>query len=273
MTPFFQRLCTVLISVSASFGATPSVAADWQVTLTAEQSKKFIETKSKRNHTVMAISPDSAWGRTWEYRSLEEAKTNALGFCRENLRKGHRDCMIFSVNGKVVLGPVAKTKVVSKVYKPVSGKKAAAHFGLRAINFQGNRAGAIAQWNAVEANPNAVNSLPVNKALGQQLLGSSIALNSVRGFAIALTPYGARHALKTDGGALFANYSNWTITPDGLFCMTNGHWESTGKALGPNCMIIDSIKSGQVRFSWAGSITQSREGLIIAGDAGRGAAK
>ena len=221
----------------------------------------------------MAISPDSAWGRTWDYVSLEEAKTNALGFCRENLRRGQRDCVIFSIDGKVAVTPVIQTKVVSQVYKPVHGKKAAAFFGLRAVNFQGNRANATAQWKAIKANPNALNNMPANADLARQLLGSSIALNSAGGFSIAFTRYGARQGSKANRGALYENYANWTITQDGLLCMWQGYWESSGKSLGTKCLIIESIKAGKISFAWGNSQRTLRKGLIIAGDAGRGAAK
>ncbi|MGB7316803.1 MAG: hypothetical protein WBC85_02450 [Planktotalea sp.] len=263
----------LLCLVSVTLFSKPALAEDWKVTLTAEQNQKFQEMKNKPARSVFALSPDSAWGRTWGYKSLDDAKERALAFCRENLRRGHRDCLVFAVDGKVVAKPVVPTKVVQNLYKPVNGRKAAAFFGVKGISFQGNPSAAKAQWDALQRDPNKIASFTVNKSLGRQLLGTSLVTDKKPSFSVALSKFGARQALQADSGVLAINYPDWSVTNEGLLCMSGGAWESTGKQVGTKCLILESIDNGLVRFDWASRNSSFRKGAIVAGDAGRASAK
>ncbi len=244
---------------------------NWQVSLTKKQGRAAAQIAQQKQPTVMAISPDGAWGNSWGTQTLDQGKARAIQYCRQNLKPGQRDCMVYAVNGKPVLPAVVSTKRVSKVYKPLSARSAAAFFGLAAVNFRGNPELALADYQALKANP--AHALRGDSRLQAVLKGKSLmhARKSPE-FAIALEARGGEQHARGNSGVIWMRFDRWVATRDGLLCLYNRVW-STGKQAGTECYIINQIANGKVSGAWASKPRTNRPLLVIAGDARYGNAR
>ncbi len=252
--------------------AAGATAQNWNVQLSAKQAKAWAEIKTHKRHTAFAISPDGAWGRTWDFKDAKLAKTRAIQFCRNHVRVGKRDCILYSADGKVLVSGAVQTTKITKLYKPVSGRKAAKFFGLVGMSFQGDPAAARAQHEQVKASSGSIAALRGDGALKQKLTGSSIASIAENGFALHMGKSVVRQAIAANSGLIEADYSDWMITKEGLLCMKNGRFY-TGKPIGTNCIILHQIANGKLKFAWANGSGSPRNGYIIAGNATYAAAK
>lgn len=247
-----------------------SKSGPWQVQLTKKQAKALAEVQRKVTPNAFAVSPDGAWGRAWGQSSRDEALAVAMHFCRRALKPGKRDCIAYAVNGEVVAPAVVDAKVVTKVYKPVDGRKAAAFFGLSGVNFAGNRPAALAQLEQVQAGNTALRSDPI---LSAALSRSSFTLAGAKGFALKLGKDTVEQHVQTNRAVLVISFTGWTATKEGLVCLFDGKWTSTGKLVGTKCLVLDHIVNGKARFSWESSLGTVRNGQLVAGDATRSAAR
>ena len=59
--------------------------------------------KRDANNKTFALSPDGAYGVSFGYASSDEASAAALRQCRADLKPGQLDCVVFDVNGQIVL--------------------------------------------------------------------------------------------------------------------------------------------------------------------------
>jgi hypothetical protein len=270
---FVKRVLALVVGL-AVLGPLPLLAdgGSWKVALNKRQAKAFEETKAQPSITAFALSPDGAWGRAWDYDTKKAASARALAGCRGFLKPGRRDCILFAVDGVIVAEPVVKTRVVSKVYKPINGKTAPAFFGRAAVNFTGNKAAAVADYKALEKAPSHRGRLARDKKLEAALMKRSFMNTQHRAFAIWFEAgHGAQHS-KANSGILRTDFGEWVATKDGLVCMFDSVSDS-GKRYGTRCLIIHEIENGSARFSWADHPGTKYKGQIIAGDARYGAAK
>lgn len=262
-----------LIGILTIFGSAASLKAQetWQVELNRKQTKSLAKIAAKPGHKAFAVSPDGAHGFQWGASSSESASKDAVANCRGFMRAGQRDCILYSVNGRVVAEPVVATRRVSAVYKPVDGKSAPAIFGRANVNFSGNPAAALADFTALKASPAHANRLQHDPALERILMQRSFMNTQKRAFAIWFEQGRGDQYSVGNNGMLRLGFRRWVATPDGLVCMFDSVW-STGKTVGTRCLIIHSIASGAARFSWH-DMTTIYDGQIIAGDARRGAVR
>lgn len=270
-----SKLISLCLAVFFLSTATATAQGTWAVTLTSKQAKELKELKSSKAHTAMAVSPDGPWGTRWGARSADAAGAEALGNCRAFLKKGLRDCVLYSVNGRVVADSVVKTRKVSAVYKPVDGKAAPGIFGRANVNFVGNVQAAEADMTALLANPAHRSNLRRDPTLEGMLRGRSFMNTKKRGFAIWFEKGRGAQYSASNNGTLKMYFGDWLATRDGLVCMFDSVWDS-GKAVGTRCLVIHQINKGAADFSWPGSghgTTTVRKGQIIAGDARRGAVR
>jgi len=266
----------VILVGLVTVGFAPNVAKantqDWVVKLTRQQAKQLNKLQSQNRHTALAISPEGAWGTSYGKISAEVARDHALRFCQAGLKPGRRDCLVYAVDGQVVVPAVVKTKVVSAVYKPVNGLTAAQYFGRVAVNFTGNRARAMDDLKRLEKDPAYRSRLVSDRGFEAILTNRSFMSMDRKAYAIWFSPeYGEQHA-SANNGIIFNYFPDWLATKDGLICMFDAVW-GTGKPLGTRCLIVDQISNGLIKFSWGASIKTVRKAQIIAGDARFGAAK
>lgn len=236
----------------------------WTVTLTKNQAKALAELAAEPNVTAFAISPDGAWGRSWGVNNAENAGARALNYCQGELRKGKRDCILYEVAGKRVAPQVVQTRQVTKVYRPVNGRQAAAMFGLIDFDFQGNPGVARAQVDSVVKQQA---SLRGDKRLRDILRGRSILSPKAKGFGVTFEDTYAEQYAMADSGILKTIYDSWTVTAEGVICMYGGRVASNGNPVGTRCVILNSASDGVVSFSWGHRPGSKQKMNLIAGDA------
>lgn len=253
----------VLISVLSM--ATAGVGQEaWTVTLTSKQSKQLAGLAAEDSITAFAISPDGPWGRSWGYDSKAQAELNAMRYCRENLRRRDRDCLIYQSDGQRVVPDVVQTRRVSEVYKPLNGRKAASVFGRVAFSFQGDAGAARAQ---LATAPTRRADLTEDRALRKVLTGRTLMTTKAKGFAVTFEDVWAEHSASANSGIITVFFDSWTVTSSGLVCMFDGYWESTRKPVGTRCMVLNAAGNGLVDMSWDNRPNASVKGQLIAGDA------
>lgn len=270
--PLRKLILSFVLSLTANFcGSLAAVAQEnWAVTLTSKQAKGVQEASAGRSHVAVAISPDGPWGWSEGMKSEAAAKLRALQFCRGFMDKGDRDCILYLVNGKVVAPAVVQTRRVSEVYKPLNYKRAASVFGISPLNFDGNLSQARAVVSSAQANPK---SLRQDKTLRAALQGRTLMKPTGRPFAIWLGQDEASQVIKGDSGIITAWYPSWVVSADGVVCMLDGRWKSTGKRVGNKCFILGAAKRGKTAIYWESSANAKRDVILIAGDARYGAVR
>ena len=253
--------------VSLGLWLAPVVGAaqeSWTVQLTKKQATALAEMAGKESVTAFAISPDGAWGRSWGVNNAENAAARALNYCQAELRPKKRDCFVYEVAGKRVAPAVVQTRRVSIVYKPLNGRTAAKLFGRVAFDFQGNSAAAQAQ---IATAPKRRGDLKEDAGLRAKLVGRSIMSLNPKGFAVTFEETFAEHSAMANSGILKIFYDSWTVTPEGLVCMFDGFWPSSGKPVGTRCLILNSAAQGLANMSWGDRPKTSQKMQLIAGDA------
>ncbi|CUH78213.1 hypothetical protein [Tropicibacter naphthalenivorans] len=269
--PTFLRPLIVSACLAASALQAHADTVTWTVAPTAKQQAAAAELTSKKKHTAISIAPDGAWGRSWGYDSAELAKTSSLAFCRKNLKKGRGDCFVYAVNGKVVAPKQVTLTKVTQVYVPTHSRKASAFFGLVSGSYKGNPAKALEQFEALKAGTDVSVTERKGKALEALLRDHSLMSKDPRVFAQF---FGSdRVERHNKGGKLRIEYTGWMATEAGLVCTYNGAYKSTGKRVGTSCLIVHSFENGKARYAYATQPKTIRNGLLVAGDALRGAAK
>lgn len=276
---FCKLLClkTVMaLGLALSLTSLPQIATagSWTVELTRKQARKLAELNDAQRNTAMAVSQKGAWGRARNWASEQQASDWAMQNCRAYLKPGQPDCILYAVNGQRVAPATVQLKKVSQVYKPVNGRKAAAFHGLRPLNLSGNRPAAENLLKQIDAETRDAARLPRDTGLEAKLRNNSLAADDTRGFAIWLGADRVETWIKTQRGEnLKIRWKSWLATPEGLVCMIDGHYLSSGKRVGDNCLFIESASGGRMVFSWLNSPAKKRKGLIIAADARLGAAR
>ncbi|WP_299293812.1 hypothetical protein [uncultured Tateyamaria sp.] len=236
----------------------------WTVVLTKKQAKALAELSGEPDVTAFAISPDGAWGRSWGYDSAENAGARAVNFCQSELRPGKRDCFLFELAGKRMVPEVVETRKVSKVYRPVNGRQAAALFGRVDFDFAGNVPAAAAQHQTALSSPAGLRE---DKALRKALENRSIMSLKAKGFAVVFEDVYAEQIAMGSGGLLKTYFDSWTVTSEGLVCMFDGYWASTGKPRGTVCLILHDATDGAVTMAWGNKPNARQKMQLIAGDA------
>jgi hypothetical protein len=262
----------VLMAIAPSGLLAKDKAGQWTVTLTKKQNAALAEMNTNHSARAFAISPDGAWGRSWDNTTKKDISDRALSYCRAELRKGKRDCIVYSVNGKVVAPVVVTTKTVSQVYKPVNGNTAPKFFGRVPFNFTGDKSAAQADFAILKNSPAHRNALKRDKKLEAALTNASFMNKSSKGFAIWFEKGKGSQFSGSNNGILRLYFNRWLATPDGLVCMFDAEW-STGKRVGTRCLVLENVSNGIAKFFWAGSSANRFTGQIVAGDARRGAAR
>ena len=259
----------VAMAVSASWAA----AQPWTVTLNKKQARDFADMQTKPRHTALAVSPDGAWGVTYGKRDAKTAERFAMQYCRGFLKPGRRDCVIYSVNGKVVAPAQVTVPKVSKVYSPVDGKGAAAFFGLRAVQYNGRPSDARAVLKQAGNDVRQLARRPKDTALERAFSGASFAQATRGGTVIWFGPREVETFVAANKQILKIFWSDWFTTQDGLVCLTGGRWASTGKGAPDNCLIIERIENGNLTYAWMETPGKRQKGYVVAGDARFGAAR
>ena len=270
-----RYLISLLVLAALPFvGSGPARASDgtWTVTLSAKHARKLAELEGKPGVTALAISPDGPWGYAWRQEGHAAAEARALANCRAFLKPGRRDCILYAVNGRRVAPEVVETRKVSKVYRPVDARKAAAVLGLVGGSFQGNPAAALSDLERLVADPGHRRRLTPDARLTGLLRGNSFGLDKSRGTVIAFHGDGGGQHSKAQSGILKLHFPSWIATGDGLVCMFDSYWDN-GNAMGTRCLVIDHIQDGKARFRWGADPNTGRKGLLILGDARYGAAR
>lgn len=265
----------VLACVIGIAGAAPAVSAQdgsWTVKLTGNQAKGLAVAQADRPNWAFAISPDGAWGWAAGRGSVAVAEADALQFCRERLRAGRRDCLVYAANGKVVAPATVATRTIRAVYAPVYGQKAAAFFGVSPVSFKADVPAAAALLARIEENPGLIASLTPDRALMGQLTGRSLTTVRSRGFSFYLGQGTARVTSQGRGGLLVVNLPGWVATREGVLCAPSGRW-SSGKPTGHRCMLLHAMSGGRVDMAWGFTPTKIQKGLVIAGDGGLAAVR
>jgi len=235
----------------------------WTVALTKKQAKALAELASEPDVTAFAISPDGAWGRSWGVNNAENAGARALNFCQGELRPGKRDCILYAVAGKRVAPQVVETRKVSKVYRPVNGRQAAALFGRVDFDFQGNVGAAKAQ---IATSPQSPADLREDKALRSVLKNRSIMSPKPKGYAVIFEDVYAEQIAMANSGVLKTYFDSWTVTAEGLVCMFGGRWASSGKSRGTVCLVLHDATDGAVTMAWGTKPGARQKMQLIAGD-------
>lgn len=268
----YHTLALIISLIGAALSAPVSANSSWVIALTSDQAAALETVKSKSKHGALAVSPDGAWGNTWGKASPEEAQSQALGNCRGYLRRGRRDCVIAYANGKSRVGQTVQTQTVSRIYKPVSDKKAIKFFGKVNVNFQGNPSAAKAEFDRLIADPNYRKNLRNDPVLRSALQNNSLVSDTHSGFAMWLgQSYGGQRS-GSKGRFVRVYIPDWVATRDGLVCFFNEVY-STGKRLPQRCILIDKIQAGALRFNWLHQSPTWRKAAIVPGDARWGAAR
>ncbi|MEP3846254.1 MAG: hypothetical protein ABJM43_13035 [Paracoccaceae bacterium] len=234
-----------------------------------EQTEVLSELGAKPRITVLAISPDGPWGKAWGMKTKAASTARALKSCREHVRKGERDCVVYAVNGKQTLPGTIDIKRIQQRYKAVHGQKAASFFGLAAIEFTGSRDAALKELEFTKSDGQAWRTIPKSRALKRQLTGQGLVSVGKDGWAIFLTEDHAYHDTKVGRGT----FEQWAISENGLLCMFFGKYEN-GKLRSNACMVIDKISRGEMRYNWGpNGKNRARRGFVVAGDPGKNAVK
>jgi len=250
----------------------PSVQAqdNWNVTLTSRQAEGLNTASRGRKNFAMAISPDGPWGWSEGMRSAKAAEIRALQFCRGFMRKGQRDCLVYMVNGKRTLAQTVKTRRVAAVYKPLNAKLATSVIGLSDLRFAGQLDAARA---LLDQGVNTPESLKQDRKLRAALLGRSIMLTTRYNPTFFFDETGASRSMKSNNGILKINYSSWIVTSEGLICMMNGRWSTTGKPVGTSCLVLGPATGGKTEIYEPRNPKSKRKAIVIAGDARYGAVR
>ncbi|SMX43217.1 hypothetical protein [Actibacterium lipolyticum] len=244
-------------------------AEPWTVTLNNEQTKVLSELGARSGITALAISPDGAWGTAWGWNTMAKSTAQALSNCREHVKMGKRDCVVYASNGKRILPDTIDIKRVQQRYKAINGKKAASFFGLAPIEFTGSRNEALQEFEFTKSDGQAWRTIPKSRALKRQLTGRGLVSAGKDGWAIFLTEDHAFHDSKVGR----SKFEQWAISENGLLCMFFGKYEN-GKSRSTACMVIDEISRGEMRYNWAANgDNRARRGFIVAGDPGKNSVK
>ena len=212
----------------------------WAVKLTPQHKQALAETKSNPNHSALAIAPGGQWGSAWNYSSAEEANQRALNNCKSYLKRGNLDCVIVAQNGKMIVGKTVDLVSITKVYKPLNGKKAARFFGGVNIQFQGDRVKALEQYEFTKRDGQAWRTIPKDMALRRALTNHGLASNGQNGWAIYLGEKEAtQYASPKSGKVMVSTFKEWAISKDGLLCMFFGK-HANGNPRSTTCMIIET---------------------------------
>ncbi|MEL6452860.1 MAG: hypothetical protein AAFQ19_16525 [Pseudomonadota bacterium] len=260
----------IVVLVALALAAPGAAQERWTVALTDKQAQALAEIAGEREVSAFAISPDGAWGRSWGYANKSLAGDWALAYCRAELRPRRRDCILYELDGARVAPATVAVPTVREVYKPLNGRKAAAVIGRVDYDFAGNKAAALAQ---LASGPARAADLRGDPALRQALVGRSIMATSAKAFAHVFEETRAAFWVPSNSGILMQSYDSWAVTAEGLVCMFNGRYASTGKPVATRCMILNKISNGLVDLSWSGSPNATRKGQLIAGDVRRAAVR
>lgn len=270
-----RGIAAAIVVTSALFVQAPSAHAQemiqWVPKISREGKGGYEKVMAKPKNFAFALNNKLAWGSSWNYDSVDAAKERALKSCRKWVKPGQADCVVYMVNGEVVAGDQVTSKKITKRYKAVSGKQAAAFFGLRTMTFDGNRAAAVAEYEAFQA----TGAYPKNdKSLSKQLMGSSVTSTENGGYAIVFDDNGVLWANKAGPKNILAvRYRQWLLTKNGLLCMFDGAFTSTGKKVGSRCVAISSISGGKVQWQGVSYDGEPKTSFLVAGDAATTTAK
>lgn len=244
-------------------------AEPWTVTLNKEQTGVLSELGARPGGTALAISPDGAWGTAWGMSTKAKSTARALANCREHVRKGQRDCVVYAVNGERSLPDTIDIKRIQQRYKAIDGKKAASFFGLVPIEFTGSRNAALKEFEFTNSDGQAWRTIPKSRALKRQLTGRGLVGVGKGGWAIFLTENHAYHDTKVGR----TTFEQWAISENGLLCMFLGKYEN-GISRSTACMIVHEVSRGEMRYNWAANgRNRARRGFVVAGDPGKNSVK
>ncbi|MCT4557906.1 MAG: hypothetical protein N4A61_07580 [Pelagimonas sp.] len=249
-----------------------SAQGGWTVTLTKKQNKGLAEYQASPNPKAFAISPDGPWGFWYGADTTEESAKRALGACRQHLRRGKRDCILYARNDKVVTGQQVQTRKVTKVYKPVDGKLAPQVFGLINASFQGDRASAMQEYARLQQQNYSAKALKSDPALSKLLTAGSVVADAKRAWMFMFYKRGGEQRSVGKNAILQTYFDSWVSTKSGLVCTFGEHWD-TGKGIGTRCIVIDQIANGKIKYIWADQGRPVRKANLIAGDARWGAVR
>lgn len=263
---FLPFLCSALLIFWTPFSAFAE-AELWAVELSKKQARKLPDVLGYERHSAFAISPDGAWGTSWNYETDGEAKQGALQRCRQRLKIGKRDCFIYVVNGQVVAKPVVSVTRIQEIYKPLHRNRAAAFFGVADITFYGDRQKALLQLEDAKSGIDVSLRYGRDKYVEGLFVGKTLMSNKSKGFGIWFDNGWAEQHYSANSGTLKKAIPQWMATKEGLLCMYGAYWRSTNKPSGgAGCLIVNSIKNGVVNFSWSNSSNTERRGHLIAGN-------
>lgn len=271
----FRFMAICLISFGGGMTALSSkgiAETPWQVSMTTKQANAFEEHKARKGNKAFAISPDGAWGYTFDYSDAKAAQKKAVANCRKYMRKKQRDCVVFSINGKQQVSGTIPVKRVSALYKPLKTKDATAVFGLAPGSFKGDKKTAKAQYRAFEKGQISRDGLPRDAQLEKLLTGRSLMSSNNRPVMLWFSPTRGEHHSAAKSGVLISHFTRWIATPSGLVCKFDARWDN-GNPLNDTCLFIDSISNGKVRFAWGHSMGSSRKAHLLQGDARFAAAR
>ncbi|SPF77676.1 hypothetical protein [Pseudoprimorskyibacter insulae] len=264
-----RRLISAAVVASALFAQTHTATAEemiqWTPKLTRDGQKGYAAAMEKPKNYAFALNNKSAWGSGWNFDTAEGARDRALKGCRKWVKPGQADCVVYMLNGEVVAGEQVTTKKITKRYKAISGKQAAAFFGLRDVSFAVNRSAAVAEYEKFQA----TGKYPANdQSLTKLLMGNSITSTANGGYAIVFDDKGVLWANKAGSNNILAvQFRQWLVTKNGLFCMFDGAFTSTGKKVGSRCVAISSIGGGKVEWQGLSYDGKPKTSFLVAGDA------
>lgn len=269
---FFVKIAAILTICLAAFVSqpTPSYAEAWKVELTKKQKRRFEEISGKKPNTAFAISPDGIWGRSWGKDSAELAVSSALSFCRQHLKPGKRDCVLYSVNQKLQIENEVDVEVetVKEVFETGDPDSARRFFGtaVRTMRFDYERATTILK--GLKDDPNFLNALIRDTKLEEFLRNRSLIGLKKAGSTFWFGQEGGERHIKGRKGLQIRHFKEWIATPEGLVCMLESFVPATGKKLGTDCIAIDTIIDGEVEFALASETTKKlRKAYLVNGDA------
>lgn len=87
-------------STSANKVSVTEANMNWTPAATRDYNGQY---KQDANNKSFALSPDGAYGVAFGYANSDEATSAALRQCRADLKPGQLDCVVFDVNGSIVL--------------------------------------------------------------------------------------------------------------------------------------------------------------------------
>lgn len=236
----------------------------WQVVLTERQADVLADLNAKDAPSALAISPSGSWGTAWGQRSEDAAREVALRNCRQHLREGWGDCLLYAVNGDRVAPDVVDVSTVNQRYRELDLASADAFFDRSDVSFASDGTEAFAQFARIRENSNALAAMQRNTDLEEQLTGSSLVERS--GQVVWLGESEATIRTRAQSGILEEGFRNWRITDAGLLCLNFGQYVSTGRQIGMKCIVLRRIGNGEFEFQWAANGIQ-RRGIVVSGDA------